>query len=26
MLLELRDLGINFYKKHRIYRRNLEPL
>jgi len=26
MLLELRDLGINFYKKHRIYRRQLEPI
>lgn len=26
MLLELRDLGINFYKKHRIFRRDLEPI
>jgi hypothetical protein len=26
MLLELRDLGINFYKKHRIFRRELEPI
>lgn len=26
MLRELRDLGINFYKKHRIYRRQLESI
>jgi hypothetical protein len=26
MLLELRDLGIDFYKKHRVYRRQLEPI